>query len=522
MKVLGITGRDRDAAAALSVDGRIVSAATEESFARVVGIGYAQTGGFPSHAVDACLRAADLDVNEIDEVVVVGDSSPAMAGLRTPSRVIDPIEADARHAAMTDPTAPAIVVCSANPPVLAVFARKGGELGPREVVSGGEDLFRAAGHLAETLGLSASDSLAALDRLGVGAEPEFVTDFETLLLVDDRGSAIAVDPSAVVATARRIAADHAPALGDPQSLNTHVQQMRRALAASFTSNLARIVASVSEKAADRNGSRHVGAGGGAFGNARFNSELQGIVGGSLSFAAVPEPSGRALGAAGSAASGSEGALAIGPAFSEEAIKRTLDNCRLDYVYEPDWPRLLSRASRMLAQGKVVGWFQGPMAFGPRPLGTRSILADPSNRYARQNLNEYLRNMPLDDPLPLVVAPSMSGACLASDLPAYGTRDVAVRAEWRTPLAAALDGRHNARVHAPSVQFEPKFQDLLERHHASTGTPGLIEISLSATGEPIACTPRDAVRTMYSSAIDALILGRFLLMKDYWLLRSQDQ
>src|SRR5688572_15616057 len=124
MKVLGITGRDRDAAAALSVDGRIVSAATEESFARVAGIGYAQTGGFPSHSVDACLRAADLGVNEIDEVVVVGDSSPAVDGLRTPSRVIDPVEADARHAAMTDPTAPAIVVCGANPPVLAVFTRK--------------------------------------------------------------------------------------------------------------------------------------------------------------------------------------------------------------------------------------------------------------------------------------------------------------------------------------------------------------------------------------------------------------
>jgi carbamoyltransferase len=246
------------------------------------------------------------------------------------------------------------------------------------------------------------------------------------------------------------------------------------------------------------------------------------VGGSLSFAAVPEPSGRALGAVGSATPGSEGALAIGPAFSEEAIKRTLDNCRLDYVYEPDWPRLLGRVSRMLAQGKVVGWFQGPMAFGPRPLGTRSILADPSNHYARQNVNEYLRDVPLEDPLPLVVAPSMAGACLATELPVYGTRNVEIRAEWRERLASALDGRHAARVHAPVIHFEPRFQDLLERHYAMTGTPGLIEISLAGTGEPIACTPRDAVRTMYSSAIDALVLGRFLLMKDYWLLRSQDQ
>jgi carbamoyltransferase len=61
--------------------------------------------------------------------------------------------------------------------------------------------------------------------------------------------------------------------------------------------------------------------------------------------------------------------------------------------------------------------------------------------------------------------------------------------------------------------------LLECHFARTGVPALIETNLSGPGEPVACTPRDAVRTVYSSAIDALILGRFVLMKDYWLLRN---
>ena len=522
MNVLGICGRDRDAAAALSVDGRVVSAAVEESFARVPGIGYAQTGGFPSQAVEACLGAAGLDAQAIDEVVVVADSSAVAWPLSTPARVIEAAEADARHAAATHPDADAIVVCGSNPPVLAVFAREGAVWGPREDVGGAAGLFESAERLASTLGLAAADPLAELDRLSLGAEPEFVSEFAALLTLNDGASAMSADPLRLIEAAGRIAGDHGPALKDARSLNARVQHFRRALAASFTAALARIVAEVSDRAAGRNGSGQVGAGGGAFGNARFNSELQRIVGASLSFAAVPEPSGRALGAVGSPTPGLEGALAIGPAFSEEAIKRTLDNCRLDYVYEPDWTRLVGRVSRMLAQGKVVGWFQGPMAFGPRPLGTRSILADPSNRYARQNINEYLRDLPLDDPLPLVVAPSMTEACLSAGLPAYGTHDVKVRQEWRSQLAAALDSRHAARVHAPSAKFEPRFQDLLERHHAATGTPGLIEISLSGPGEPIACTPRDAVRTMYSSAIDALVIGRFLLMKDYWLLRSQDQ
>jgi carbamoyltransferase len=164
-----------------------------------------------------------------------------------------------------------------------------------------------------------------------------------------------------------------------------------------------------------------------------------------------------------------------------------------------------------------------MAFGPRAMGTRSILVDPSNKYARQNLNEYLRQVPLDEPLPLAVAPSLADRCFSGDSsPARGVFDAEVRPEWRQSLAAALDWRHAARVHGLSRAQAPRLCDLLELHHAATGTPGLIEANLSGPGEPVACTPRDAVRTVYSSAIDALVLGRFLLMKDYWLLRTQDK
>jgi carbamoyltransferase len=177
---------------------------------------------------------------------------------------------------------------------------------------------------------------------------------------------------------------------------------------------------------------------------------------------------------------------------------------------------------MLAQGKVVGWFQGSMAFGPRAMGTRSILGDPSNKYARQNLNEYLRHVPLDEPLPVAVSPSLAARCFSREFsPAAGIHDAEVRPEWRQSLAAALDWRHAVRVHGVSRAQAPHLCDLLDLHHDATGTPGLIEANLAGPGEPVACSPRDAVRTVYSSAIDALVIGRFLLMKDYWLLRTQD-
>jgi carbamoyltransferase len=320
-----------------------------------------------------------------------------------------------------------------------------------------------------------------------------------------------------------VAGEHAAGLADAQSLNARIQAIRRQLAASFTLELANVVARVADRASGPRTSASIGVGGGAFANPRFNTELERMAARDFSFAAVPEASGRALGAAGTIPGATNQGLAIGPAFSEEDIKRTLDNCRLDYVYEPDWARLLTRVSRMLAQGKLIGWFQGAMAFGPRAMGTRSILGDPSNKYTRQNLNEYLRQVPLDEPMPVAIAPSMIDRCLAAGTPAsQRVVDAEVRPEWRQSLAAALDWRHAVRLHGVSPANAPRLAELLELHNTLTGTPGLIEANLAGPGEPVACTPRDAVRTVFSSAIDALVIGRFLLMKDYWLLRTQEK
>jgi carbamoyltransferase len=98
-------------------------------------------------------------------------------------------------------------------------------------------------------------------------------------------------------------------------------------------------------------------------------------------------------------------------------------------------------------------------------------------------------------------------------------DAAVASEWRDRLAGALDWRHFVRVHAVNPVQAFELCELLECHYRRTQVPALIETNLCGPGEPLACTPRDAVRTVYSSAIDVLVIGRFVLMKDHWLLRS---
>ncbi len=529
MKVLGISGRDRDAAAALAVDGRVIAAASEDSFTRVPGIGYTQTGGFPAAAVESCLRRAGVDASDLDEVSIVEsgagreeDGAVARERLgRVPIRSIHAVRADAVQAAASSSGAIAVLVCGTEPGSIASFTRDHDELRAHSPLAGGDRLFAAARTVADALGLASTHPLESIDRLSIGGEPEFETELAGAMHWK-AGAGVQVDDARLSSTLESIAGAQPGGLDDARSLNVRLQATRRALAATFASRVAHVVRDAARSIAPGTDLDRVAFGGAMFANARIRTELRRLAGGDLALAPVPELAGRALGAA-LADAGAAGhqlpGLALGPSFSDNDIKRTLDNCRLDYVYEPDWARLFVRISKMLAQGKVVAWFQGPMGFGPRAMGTRSILCDPSSRYARQNMNEYLRQVPLDEPLPVVFAPSAFEATLGRVSTTSRVFDAAVPAGAREQLAAALDWRQDVRVHRIDADQSPELCSLLECHAARTGVPGLIETNLSGPGEPIACSPRDAVRTVYSSAIDALIVGRFVLMKDYWLLRN---
>jgi len=94
-------------------------------------------------------------------------------------------------------------------------------------------------------------------------------------------------------------------------------------------------------------------------------------------------------------------LTPGPVFSEQDVKATLDSCRLTYIYEPDWTRLRHRVSQILSAGRLVAWFQGDAGSALDAVGGRVIISDPSNRWARENVNRFLRQVPIEAPIPLV-------------------------------------------------------------------------------------------------------------------------
>jgi carbamoyltransferase len=207
-------------------------------------------------------------------------------------------------------------------------------------------------------------------------------------------------------------------------------------------------------------------------------------------------------------------------FSDVDIKAVLDNCRLDYVYEPDWPRLVSRTCGLLASAKTVAWFQNARAGSPPAIqAERVVLSDPTARFVRDNVNGFLLGRSLDSPLPIIVSMAHATSALADVPDAFDRRPSTPREDQRVAFGAAVDAEGRCSVCVIDPAEARAIGDLCEAWHTRTGLPALVAVDFTVDGTRPVADPRAAVQAFFSSAIDALVVGRFLLMKDYWLMRS---
>jgi predicted NodU family carbamoyl transferase len=149
-----------------------------------------------------------------------------------------------------------------------------------------------------------------------------------------------------------------------------------------------------------------------------------------------------------------------------------------------------------------------------------MLCDPSSQYARENVNVFLLHRDVSAALPVsmaaAAAPTMPGGPHAVR---FRYTSASRLADGRNQLTSAIDRYGRCLMHVTDKAATPELHRLLHLHYARTGVPGLINVPLAPAGR-LALTPRDAVREAFGSAVDALIIGRFLVSKDYWLLRSR--
>jgi carbamoyltransferase len=201
---------------------------------------------------------------------------------------------------------------------------------------------------------------------------------------------------------------------------------------------------------------------------------------------------------------------LGPSFSNEEIKEEVvrSGLKAHYVEEPS-----EEAAILVADGKIIGWFQGRMEFGPRALGNRSILADPRTSETRERLNNKIKHRENFRPLaPSVLAEAADewfslGRC--SESLAYMVFACPVRPDKVKAIPAVVHADFTARVQLIKHGDNPRFYELIKAFHKRTGVPMVLNTSFNIK-EPIVCTPHDALETFKKSELDALVIGNYVV------------
>jgi len=227
---------------------------------------------------------------------------------------------------------------------------------------------------------------------------------------------------------------------------------------------------------------------------------------------------------------------LGPGFRDEEIAETLRRHNATYTTCADDAHLCDEVASLLAREKVVGWFQGRMEFGPRALGSRSILGDARSEtmqsvmnrkikfresfrpfapiVLREHVDEYFQMRPHEDsPYMLIVAPvhERVRCTLGKEHDeAFGLDKLHCR---RSEIPAVTHVDYSARVQTVDAGRNPLLHGLLARFHERTGCPVLINTSFNVRSEPIVCTPDDAYRCFMVTDMDVLVLGHHVLLKE---------
>lgn len=233
---------------------------------------------------------------------------------------------------------------------------------------------------------------------------------------------------------------------------------------------------------------------------------------------------------------------VGPSFSNEAVQAYLLGVEACFHSLEDGP-LFEKLAELLDQGKVIGWFNGAMEFGPRALGGRSILGDPRNRqmqsvmnlkikyresfrpFAPSVLDEEVSNqfeLETSSPYMLLVAPVKAELCTPMSDEQEQLFGIEKLKMPRSSLPAITHVDYSARVQTVSHRTNPRYYNLIRAFQRRTGCPVVVNTSFNVRGEPIVCTPGDAYRCFMRTEMDVLVLENQLLFKEEQPFRAREE
>ncbi len=549
-----------DSAAALVVDGEFVFGVAEERLSR-----RKHTGDFPVGAIRACLDWAGLDPEDVDEIAHGFDYAPYRA-----LYALDPIsrelytdvlsrEAFAAHVARALPEFPADRIRHVDHHLAhaaSAYLTSGWDECLVIVIDGMGEAHGATIYDAREGRLDVLHRIPAADSFGIlysivtlhlgfefnsdeykimglapyGDPAHFAPFFESAVRhSSDGGWDI---PSLKLGTTRDERENHTATrrflteeLIAPRDPDSEITQTHQDVAAGLQACLDRAILHLGHHFGERTGRRRLAMAGGVALNTTANGRL--LASGTFDEIYVQPAAaddGSSLGAALYRASLADAIVNhrsptpfYGPQHSESAVAEALAMYadRVEATPLTDLAAACARAADLIASGEVIAWYRGRMEFGPRALGHRSILADPSRPDMRDRVNALVKMREAFRPF----APAVSREQVdrwfevdpGTELP-YMTVNVNVRPEHRDSLPAVTHVDGSARVQTVSSQDNPEFHTLLRAVGERTGREMVLNTSFNVKGQAIVNTPEEALDTLLSCGIEALFLNNTLVRK----------
>jgi len=588
MNLLGISAYYHDSAAALVQDGRILAAAQEERFTRVK-----HDPRFPSHAVRYCLREAGLQPRDLDAVVFyekplikaerlletylgfaprgwrsfaaaiptwLGEKKWNVAalirheldGYRGPVLFTEHHESHAASAFFPSPFDEAAILTVDGVGEWAtttIGVGEGNRIRILQEIHFPHSLGLLYSAFTYYTGFKVNSGEYKVMGLAPYGEPKYVDlIYDRLIKVYDDGSFHLNQDYFNYCTGLTMTNERFHALfgGPPRVPETLLTQKEMDLAASIQLVTEEIMLKLARRAYELTGKPNLCLAGGVALNCVANGRI--LREGPFRRLWIQPAAGDAGGAVGAAlaiwhqmlghprqpdpSDSMHGAL-LGPEYSHDEIVRYLDSIGADYEILSD-EELVDRVAQLMVDQKVIGWYRGRMEFGPRALGSRSIIADPRNPQMQAQVNLKIKFREGFRPFaPCVLREHVSEYFeLDADSP-YMLLVADVRPEKRLPLPpefhtlwgidklnvprsvvpAITHIDFSARIQTVDRERHGLFRQVMERFYELTGCPVILNTSFNVRGEPIVCSPADAYRCFMYTHLDALALGNCLLLKE---------
>ena len=562
MIVLGISCFYHDAAAALVRDGELVAAAEEERFNR-----QKHCGDFPEYAIQYCLSEANITIEDVDYIsfyekplvkfdrileTILADwprtymswikSMPIwmLTKLRVHNMILNKLGVDKEilycqhhlsHAASAFLVSPFQEAAFISADGVGEWTTTGWGVGRGTDLDFQKEirfphsvglLFSA---ITAYLGFQVNDAEWKVMGLAPYGKPRYLEPFREIVDIKDDGSFRLNMKyfSYTYSTRRTFSRKWEQLFGQPQrSRETELTAFHRDIAHSGQKIIEEIMVKMAAHVHKETGMDNLCIGGGVGLNCVANWRIFQESGFKNLF--IQPAAGDAGGAIGAAFYIYNSVLKnprtyvmnnalLGPSFSNDDILNALRAKEAVYEETGSDAELVDRTAQMIADGKVVGWFQGRMEFGPRALGARSLLADPRNPKMKDIINAKVKFREAFRPFAPAVLKEKAHEYFelpeGMDAP-FMLLVPRVRQDKQSVIPAATHADGTGRVQTVTEDSNPLYYRVIQRFGELTGVPVVINTSFNVRGEPIVCTPKDAYHTFVNTGIDALVIGKYIV------------